>query len=109
MATGWKTRCKIAEAMANRTNFEYGNISGEWTEEHNLGYTGRLPDNLLELLKEQHRDKDIFVVRSYGTPIAWAFDQRWFIPHVSYSMTTSHHQSVIRAATLPPGQNPYLK
>lgn len=62
------------------------------------GYTpemGRLPIN--------YRDSFVqadYVVYSYGTPIAWHLPNMgvWRIPDVSYSVTTSRHQSKIRAA-----------
>ena len=34
-----------------------------------------------------------YVVFSYGTPIAWFKSGEWFIPPVTYSVTTSKHQS----------------
>lgn len=39
-----------------------------------------------------------YVVWSYGTPIAYRQDGEWIIPEVKYSLTTTRHQSRIRAA-----------
>lgn len=40
-----------------------------------------------------------YVIRSYGTPIAW-YDPRlgWIMPDTRYSVTTSRHQSIVRSA-----------
>lgn len=43
--------------------------------------------------------KVIYTVFSYHTPIAWLdSDGNWTVPAVTYSMTTSQHQSKLRAA-----------
>lgn len=40
-----------------------------------------------------------YVVRSYATPIAWFDRERgWVMPATRYSVTTSKHQSIVRAA-----------
>lgn len=37
-----------------------------------------------------------YVIYSYATPIAWKMDDKWFIPDVKYSVTTTRHQNKIR-------------
>lgn len=106
MGTQWTTRQKIAINIANRTNFRFGNISGQWSEEFDLGSFGRLPDFLRDQLKAAAKDKDLYIVRSYLTPIGWANDREWFIPEVKYSNTTTHHQSILQVAIL--DNSPYL-
>lgn len=104
MGTQWTTRQKIAINLKNRTNFRFGNISGEWWEYNPP--KGRLPEEWAMQLNSDVKDKDVFVVFSYGTPIGWSFDQNWTIPDVSYSSTTTHHQSVLKVATM--DNSPYL-
>jgi hypothetical protein len=85
----------VAKNMRNRTNFTHGNISGSWIGEVNIPSFGYLPVEYQEKLKKDLADKDVYVIFSYRTPIAWTFDQDWVIPKVNYSVTTTHHQSVV--------------
>ena len=57
------------------------------------GYrTGYLPRRLQDRMRERG-DSIVQVIYSYGTPIAWLDAGAWIVPDVSYSVTTSHHQS----------------
>jgi hypothetical protein len=60
--------------------------------------TGRMPEAMAEVMREDFRKFGrMFVVFSYGTPIAWARpDGSEVIPAVRYSVTTSRHQSALR-------------
>lgn len=53
--------------------------------------TGRLP---AEYRESFHRST--YAVYSYATPIAWLSGTAWFVPDVTYSSTTSRHQSFVR-------------
>jgi CXCXC repeat len=40
---------------------------------------------------------DLYVIRSYGTPIGWAGPGELLtVPQVTYSVTTSRHQGIAR-------------
>lgn len=60
------------------------------------GYEGRghLPTQFVtdSLLKAE------YVVYSYRTPLAWVRRGRWYYASVSYSPTTTQHQSIVRWA-----------
>lgn len=43
-------------------------------------------------------DADYYIY-SYATPIAWRVGDKWFVPAVRYSVTTSKHQGIIRYVT----------
>lgn len=44
--------------------------------------------------------RELYVVYSYNTPIAWAGPgEPLYLPNVKYSATTSRHQSVVRRAS----------
>lgn len=81
--------------IRNRTPFatHTGSLSGLFTlgAPYNTGY---LPDEHRHDLREawEHAGTDLFVVYSYGTPIAWHDGERWTRPAVKYSVTTSRHQ-----------------
>ena len=57
---------------------------------------GRLPQDLNPRLRNVETDYTVF---SYSTPIAWRTTQgHWEVPRVSYSRTTSRHQSALTRA-----------
>ena len=59
-------------------------------------WTGHLPKRLVAIFNEViRRQKFVPTIYSYGTPIAWKDGDVWIIPHVSYSITTSKHQSYL--------------
>ena len=39
-----------------------------------------------------------YVIRSYGTPIAWHNDNGWYVVEQKFSSSTSRHQSAVRLA-----------
>jgi hypothetical protein len=99
MALHQKNRQKVTDAIRNRQEFHIASMSGELVKEHQTALeTGRLPDFLRDQLNAHLRDKDVYVVYSYSTPIGWAYDREFFIPDVQYSATTKHHQSVLQVA-----------
>jgi len=89
---------KATEYIHNRINFKASNLYG-----YNLPLskdcfqiaTGRLNSDLVALL---HKDEPLYIVYSYGTPIAWYGRYGWHTPAVRYSSTTSRHQSIVRKA-----------
>ena len=44
------------------------------------------------------RDRVLYVVYSYGTPIAWLTADGWQVVEQRFSVTTSRHQSIVRRA-----------
>lgn len=93
MAMGIKNRRKIIEHVASLDNFEIGNVRGGWYPDGTGVPTGRLADGAA-LTSTQG---PVYVVYSYGTPIAWRpAGGAWVAPQTRYSVTTSHHQSLVR-------------
>lgn len=100
-------RYRIADAgdaIRRRETFVAGDGSligdrapaGEITESF-----GRLPiAHAADLLQEHvNYGAELYVVRSYGTPIAWAGPgESLTVPDVRYSVTTSRHQGIARRA-----------
>jgi len=84
--------------IQNRINFKASNFYGYnfslATEPSGIP-TGRLNSDLVALL---HRDEPLYIVYSYGTPIAWYGRYGWHSPAVRYSSTTSRHQSIVLGA-----------
>ena len=68
---------------------------------------GRLPGEhrtALEVALDQARSRgeSLYVVWSYGTPIAWALPgEALTVPDVRYSLTTGRHQSAVRHSEIP--------
>lgn len=56
---------------------------------------GQLRDEAFRSFCSQANEID-FIVYSYTTPIAWHSPSGWTCPSDRYSITTSHHQSLIR-------------
>lgn len=90
---GWWT---IGPYILRGDNFTAANMSGEATE---YARQGRLPNDWWQVLKPQQGFGLDYVVWSYWTPIAWhnGDTQVWTIPDVSYSVSTSRHQGIVRA------------
>jgi hypothetical protein len=73
-----------------------GSSGKEWTPD-----AGRLNAEEYAKLKEatQTRPEWVYVVYSYGTPIAWRIDGgEWYVVEQKFSVTTSKHQNYVRRA-----------
>jgi hypothetical protein len=92
-------RARIANRISNRAPFEHGNMSGTLD---NYESAGRLSgETRAEFSADMSRaiaeGSTAYVVKSYGTPIAWYVPLTgWSIPDVKHSPTTTHHQHVAR-------------
>jgi hypothetical protein len=81
-------------AQLARGGQPWKNSGGTFTGAPTTGVwaTGRLPREFVESARSAR-----YVIRSYATPIAWlARDGQWVVPDVTYSPTTSRHQSLVR-------------
>lgn len=82
-----------ADVLRRRADFNPESAALRGREGDDVSY-GRLP---LEYRADVAGAE--YVVYSYGTPIAWTCDGApWTVPAESYSLTTTRHQNVIRAA-----------
>lgn len=88
----------VRNAIANFQDFVCnGTLSGEWVPSKPM--TGQMrPDTVREMDGMFLKGNKFFVVKSYATPIA-VYNPAigWWIPADKYSVTTSRHQSAIRA------------
>ena len=77
-----------------------GSFSALYATVGNVSTLGALPDRYrVEIAAAFKRaGRNLYVVRSYRTPIAWWDGTEWTIPDVRYSVTTSKHQSLVRRA-----------
>lgn len=102
MALKFETRQKIELAIDDRQPFKYGNMSGRWVQDEYDLTNGILPMEYWRALKKDLSTLPRYVVFSYDTPIGWAKGEQskaeWVIPDVRYSVTTTHHQTVLRIA-----------
>jgi hypothetical protein len=69
-------------------------------KQYSIVWFGRLPMEWCRELSELSKSATgcVYVVWSYGTPIAWFYGGVWSVPDVKYSVTTSRHQNIVRAA-----------
>lgn len=107
MGTKINTRKIMQTAIDQHKEFKRGNLSALETNGH-YAPNGRLPQKYADQIKEHN---SLYIVYSYATPIGWCehgqFDAKWTIPDVTYSITTTHHQSLLRVMVDNPGF--YLK
>lgn len=97
MATHGKARTSTIRALGNREPFKRNgfNMRGESGATFLKGY---LPDAYWEQYSTLASNGMItYTVLSYNTPIAWVtVSGTVVIPDVSYSATTTHHQSLCK-------------
>lgn len=100
MAMGSKGRRAAENAIASCRPFKNstGSLTGTQGSTHTLGWLESHADarRIRELLS-----RAVYVVWSYGTPIAWVTeaedgDRQAYYVDESHSMTTSHHQTLVR-------------
>jgi hypothetical protein len=84
--------------IATRQAFKASALSGEY--KNYTPDTGRLNDtDSLKLGGAMNENGGAFIVRSYGTPIAWfTLLEGWYIVEQKFSVTTSKHQNYVRRA-----------
>jgi hypothetical protein len=97
MAFSQKNRIKVALAIHNREPFKHASMRGEWISQ-GQGWYGQLPQETVNTMRELLKDRDLYVIYSYATPIGYAWDREIHIPDHRYSVTTTHHQSIVRLA-----------
>lgn len=98
--TPWVERWQ--EAIANRTPFVAGNLTGEEHDPHPSGAPykskGWLNAYSLEVFNDDVPFID-FVVYSYGTPFAWHTEAGWkVLTSQKFSPTSGKHRSIIERA-----------
>jgi hypothetical protein len=119
---GKKTLTAIQNGIDSLTDFKAGNVSGKLYKHWDRVPVGRMEHS--ETYRLQRQDytaaklagrEAVYVVFSYGTPIAWTFDtseagfyqaaqwREWVQPDVKYSVTTTNHQSRVAVAIANPG------
>ena len=91
---------KVAEYSAIRRDVcnTGGTFSGQWGRVMEDVYesVGRLPEWAASVLRDMEGLTQIFVVRSYDTPIGWwTPDMRWTIPNVKYSSSTARQLALL--------------
>lgn len=92
---------EIREALQERRPFQGNSMSAEYVGTEYVR-TGAMPDHDYHYLKCDLHDArtqgiPFYVVRSYSTPIAWAYGNVVRVPDVRYSVTTSKQQGYARA------------
>jgi hypothetical protein len=104
MALGLKARQAIQNGVDAQEPFRTtaGSVKGYIFPQNTIELPpmGRLPEEYQKQLKMQIESGLVkFMIYSYGTPIAWVlYSGTWIVPDVSYSVTTSHHQGIVRTA-----------
>jgi hypothetical protein len=104
---GWQdTKGQIYKAIMAGREFESGKMAGRTDASLGSGFMfgayGELPEEWQEIY---HQDQPDYVVFSYRTPIAWHVPddsddggERWVVPDIKYSATTTRHQRLVLTA-----------
>ena len=83
--------------IATRQEFQASALSGKY--ETSPIKSGRLdPEGRAVMAKCMDVNRGLFVVYSYGTPIAWHSSEGWYVVSQKFSQTTSKHQNLTRRA-----------
>jgi hypothetical protein len=73
-------------------------LSGNSVKEYTPN-AGRLDrEEYAKLIEATSRPEWVYVVYSYGTPIAWRTNEAWYVVEQKFSVTTSKHQNYTRRA-----------
>lgn len=92
-ADGW---WKLADLLVGAPE-DFNSPRATFRGRTHLDGCGWLPEGEAALLRGVEDDIE-FVIYSYETPIAWRVKGEWVIPEVTYSITTTRHQSLVRTA-----------
>mgnify|MGYP006269992229 CR=1 FL=1 len=85
----------IGAAIARMEDFKSNTGSMRGSKVSYPPSSGRMPSAEAEKMAGHNVD---YVVHSYATPIAYHHEGGWEYPDVSYSSSTSKHQSIVRGA-----------
>lgn len=101
MAMGQKSKATIARAIVARERFSAlkGNMSGKWLQSAiDFGRLADFPEGreTIAEMRELLKDRDLYVIYSYQTPIAYAWDKEIIVLPHHYSNTTTGHQTIAR-------------
>ena len=91
-------RQQIPDAIAARKMFAGSNTDGDWMSPEDIGFGQLNPEYRTAIRELYGKHSNVYVVRSYATPIGWyVFDTgQWTIPKTYYSSSTSTHQGMVR-------------
>lgn len=92
------TRSTIQSAIRDHQSFKAPTtLTGEWSDY--VGFTGYLGSEHQDILREHAKSGQVYIVRSYATPIAWYTERHgWYETGEKHSVTTTGHQSAIASA-----------
>lgn len=96
MAIGMSNRVKIADNINNRARFAIASMSGKWVSDADHVTWGELPAETKTEMIELLKTRNLYLVYSYETPIAYAWGDDVIVPDTHYSKTTSDHQKIAR-------------
>ena len=84
--------------IATGQQFKASALSGNSVKEYTPN-AGRLDrEEYAKLIEATSRPEWVYVVYSYGTPIAWRTSEAWYVVEQKFSVTTSKHQNYVRRA-----------
>lgn len=87
---------QATDAIKEQEDFRASALSGKWEAYGVDG--GRLDPQELAQLRHAQGKGGLYIVYSYGTPIAWRDLEGWYIVGQKFSCTTSRHQGIVRRA-----------
>ena len=84
--------------IATGQQFKASALSGSSFKKYTVD-AGRLnAEEYAKLNEATHGEEWVYVVFSYGTPIAWRTNEAWYVVEQKFSVPTSKHQNLTRRA-----------
>ena len=91
-----KTLSDVSTAIANREEFRFTTMHGYHTNAPvPTGYSTEFSTKVNDAIRAM---KQVYVIYSYGTPIAAEINGRAIITNEKFSMTTSRHTNLAKRA-----------
>lgn len=91
-----KTLADVSTAITNREDFRFNTMHGYHTNAPvPAGYSNEFSTKVNDAIREM---KNVYVIYSYGTPIAAEINGEAIITDEKFSMTTSRHTNLAKRA-----------
>ena len=84
--------------IVRRIPFNAGTVHARTVRDGLIRNVGRLSAAVQAELQWSVSGGPTYIVWSYDTPIAWAFDRTWYFNGDRYSTSTTRHQGIVMAS-----------
>jgi hypothetical protein len=98
--SGYTSLRAAPQAICDMVPFRGNSLRGEWVRAGSIPdgatlHPGWLGPDMTRLLRDIDTTRDLYVIWSYRTPIAWTQGGPWVVVTDRFSRTTTQHQHVV--------------